>query len=64
MASLKADKPVGTQLFGQTKKEATPPKASKSASKGQATKSSSKKAPQKSQDSKKKGKGSKPAAKN
>lgn len=60
MASLKADKPVGTQLFGQAKKEATP----KASDKGQASKSASKKAQQKPQDlNKKKGKGSKLAAK-
>jgi len=57
MASLKADKPVGTQLFGQGKKEAAP-KASDGASsksKGSASKSATKKVPvQKPQESKKK----------
>ncbi|GAU23498.1 hypothetical protein TSUD_39770 [Trifolium subterraneum] len=53
MASLKAEKPVGTQLFGQAKKEATP-KASDGALKGQASKSASKKPQQKSQESNKK----------
>ena len=52
MASLKADKPVGTQLFGQAKKEAAP-KASDGVSKGPASKSAPKKAPQKPQESKK-----------
>nr|KYP53036.1 hypothetical protein KK1_025037 [Cajanus cajan] len=53
MASLKADKPVGTQLFGQPKKEAAP-KVSDGASKAPASKSATKKVPQKPQESKKK----------
>ncbi|KAK9276056.1 hypothetical protein L1049_005587 [Liquidambar formosana] len=61
MASLKADKPVGTQLFGQApKKEAA--KASDSGAKGSASKSGPKKAASKPQEPKKKAKG-KPAAK-
>ncbi|CAK8573100.1 unnamed protein product [Lathyrus sativus] len=57
---MKADKPIGTQLFGQAKKE-----TSDGALKGQPSKSASKKAQQKPQESnKKKGKATKPAAKN
>ncbi|CAL5209168.1 unnamed protein product [Lathyrus oleraceus] len=60
MASMKADKPIGTQLFGQAKKE-----TSDGAIKGQASKSASKKPQQKPQESnKKKGKGGKSVAKN
>lgn len=47
MASLKAEKPVGTQLFGQGKKEPAP-KAADGATKSAGSKSSaSKKAPPK-----------------
>ncbi|EEF37989.1 conserved hypothetical protein [Ricinus communis] len=57
MASLKAEKPAGTQLFGHAKKEAAP-KASDGASKSSGSKSAaSKKAAPK--ESKKKGKGNK-----
>lgn len=60
MVSLKADKPVCTQLFGQGEKDEAVPKASdgassKSKSKGPASKSATKKVPvQKPQESKKK----------
>lgn len=53
MASLKAEKPVGTQLFGQTKKEPAA-KASEGASKAQGSKSGAKKSAQKPQEPKKK----------
>ncbi|EOY02187.1 hypothetical protein QQP08_007529 [Theobroma cacao] len=59
MASLKAEKPVGTQLFGQAKKE--PAKASDGASKPAAKKGVAQKPQQPSK--KKKGKGGKAASK-
>ena len=52
MASLKAEKSVGTQLSGQSKKE--PAKPNDSTSKTTASKPASKKAAQKPQESKKK----------
>lgn len=52
MASLKAEKSVGTQLFGQAKKE--PAKLNDSASKTTASKPAAKKAAQKPQEPKKK----------
>lgn len=59
MASLKAEKPaVGTQLFGQAKKE---PAKADGASKSTGSKPASKKAAQKPQEPKKKGKGGKSA---
>ncbi|KAI5573996.1 hypothetical protein POPTR_010G132101v4 [Populus trichocarpa] len=57
MASLKAEKSVGTQLFGQAKKE--PAKLNDSTSKTTASKPAAKKAAQKPQEPKKKGKGGK-----
>lgn len=62
MASLKAEKPAGTQLFGQPKKEPAA-KASEGASKAAGSKSAAKKSAQKPQEPKKKGKGAKSAAK-
>ncbi|KAK1299518.1 hypothetical protein QJS10_CPB14g00163 [Acorus calamus] len=63
MASLKAEKPVGTQtLFGQPKKTSKP--SDGGAPKAQATKPAPKKAEQKPREPRKKGKASKPAAKN
>ncbi|KAJ4960429.1 hypothetical protein NE237_020339 [Protea cynaroides] len=66
MASMKAERPVGTQLFGQAKKEPTakpgesgqpkPPAGSKQAP--------AKKSEQKPREPKKKAKGGKPASKN
>jgi len=52
MASLKAEKSVGTQLFGQAKKE--PAKLNDSTSKTTASKPGAKKAAQKPQELKKK----------
>ncbi|CAK9184284.1 unnamed protein product [Ilex paraguariensis] len=52
MASLKADKPIGTQLFGQVKKE--PAKTGDASSKAPASKSAPKKAAPKAQEPKKK----------
>uniref|UniRef100_A0A6N2N130 Uncharacterized protein n=1 Tax=Salix viminalis TaxID=40686 RepID=A0A6N2N130_SALVM len=52
MASLKAEKSVGTQLFGQAKKE--PAKLTDSTSKTTASKPAAKKAAQKPQEPKKK----------
>jgi hypothetical protein len=52
MASLKAEKSVGTQLFGQAKKE--PAKLNDSTSKTTASKPAAKKAAQKPQEPKKK----------
>ncbi|XWS69837.1 hypothetical protein CRYUN_Cryun04dG0212700 [Craigia yunnanensis] len=67
MASVKAEKPVGTQLFGQVKKEPATAKASDGASKSAASKPAIKKAAQKPQEpkkkKKKKGKGGKAAPK-
>ncbi|XWS33991.1 hypothetical protein CRYUN_Cryun21dG0001000 [Craigia yunnanensis] len=64
MASVKAEKPVGTQLFGQVKKEPATAKASEGASKSAASKPAAKKAAQKPQEpKKKKGKGGKAATK-
>ncbi|KAL7260603.1 hypothetical protein ACSBR1_006295 [Camellia fascicularis] len=63
MASIKADKPVGTQLFGQAKKEPAV-KSSDGASKGPASKAAPKKAaPKTTPEPKKKAKGGKSAAK-
>lgn len=53
MASLKAEKPAGTQLFGQPKKEPAA-KASEGASKVAGSKSAAKKSAQKPQEPKKK----------
>ncbi|KAL4638312.1 hypothetical protein ACJW30_03G105000 [Castanea mollissima] len=61
MASVKAEKPAGTQLFGQVKKE--PAKSTDNAAKAPASKSGAKKAAQKPQEPKKKGKGGKSASK-
>ncbi|KAE8657478.1 hypothetical protein F3Y22_tig00116995pilonHSYRG00180 [Hibiscus syriacus] len=67
MTSMKAEKPVGTQLFGQVKKEAPTSKATDASSKAAASKPVARKAAQKPQESKKtaakKGKGGKAAAK-
>lgn len=52
MASMKAEKPVGTQLFGQTKKE--PAKGSEGTAKAPSSKAPSKKAAQKPQEPAKK----------
>lgn len=52
MASSKAEKPVGAQLSGQSKKEAS--KVSEGAPKASGSKSASKKAAQKPQEPKKK----------
>ena len=52
MASVKAEKPAGTQLFGQVKKE--PAKPTESGAKAPASKSGAKKAAQKPQEPKKK----------
>ncbi|KAL9389435.1 hypothetical protein Peur_018040 [Populus x canadensis] len=57
MASLKAEKSVGTQLFGQAKKE--PAKLNDGTCKTTASKPAAKKAAQKPQEPKKKGKGGK-----
>ncbi|XVF03482.1 hypothetical protein REPUB_Repub04eG0265000 [Reevesia pubescens] len=54
MASVKAEKPVGTQLFGQLKKEASSAKGSDGSSKSTASKPAAKKAAQKPQEPKKK----------
>ncbi|KAK4790615.1 hypothetical protein SAY86_017919 [Trapa natans] len=59
MASLKAEKPVGTQLFGQGKKEPAASKASEGGGKGSSK--ASKKAAPKPQEPKKKGRGGKAA---
>ncbi|CAB4264929.1 unnamed protein product [Prunus armeniaca] len=64
MASLKAEKQVGTQLFGQAKKEPAISKASDGGAKAPASKAAPKKAASKPQAPKKKGKGGKAAAKN
>ncbi|KAK4597265.1 hypothetical protein RGQ29_015013 [Quercus rubra] len=61
MASVKTEKPAGTQLFGQVKKE--PAKSTDNAAKAPASKSGAKKAAQKPQEPKKKGKGGKSASK-
>ncbi|KAK3222649.1 hypothetical protein Dsin_009674 [Dipteronia sinensis] len=62
MASLKAERPVGTQLFGQVKKE--PKKAADGATKAAPSKPGAKKSAPKSKEpvAKKKGKGGKAAA--
>ena len=54
MASVKAEKPVGTQLFGQVKKEPATAKASDGTSKPTASKPAVKKAAQKPLEPKKK----------
>ncbi|KAF5745308.1 hypothetical protein HS088_TW07G00892 [Tripterygium wilfordii] len=65
MASMKAEKPgVGTQLFGQVKKEpAKAAAASDGASKSGGSKPAPKKGSQNPQEAKKKGKRGKPAGK-
>ncbi|KAG2706772.1 hypothetical protein I3760_05G117900 [Carya illinoinensis] len=60
MASVKAEKPVGTQLFGQAvKKEPAAKPGTDGATKAPASKSAKKAAPKAPQESKKKGKGGK-----
>ncbi|KAK3015603.1 hypothetical protein RJ639_005831 [Escallonia herrerae] len=54
MASLKADKPVGTQLFGQVKKEPVKTTTTSAASKAPASKPAPKKAAPKPQEPKRK----------
>ncbi|KAL5759236.1 hypothetical protein ACOSQ2_018074 [Xanthoceras sorbifolium] len=61
MASLKSEKPVGTQLFGQVKKD--PNKAADGATKAAPSKPGAKKSAPKVKEPKKKGKGGKAAAK-
>ncbi|CAL5350054.1 unnamed protein product [Camellia sinensis] len=64
MASMKAAKPVGTQLFGQVKKEPASAKTSDGASKtSSASKSASKKVAPKTAEPKRKAMGGKSAAK-
>lgn len=54
MASMKAEKPVGTSLFGQAKKEPATGKATTSTTKAPASKAAPKKAAPKSPAPKKK----------
>jgi hypothetical protein len=54
MASVKGEKPVGTQLFGQAKKQDPAPKAGDNATKAPASKAGAKKAAPKPQEPKKK----------
>ncbi|XAR55862.1 hypothetical protein NMG60_11036085 [Bertholletia excelsa] len=63
MASMKAEKPVGSELFGQAKKE-TAAKINDSGSKAPTSKAAPKKSTQKAaQGSKRKGKASKQSGK-
>ncbi|GKU90425.1 hypothetical protein SLEP1_g4418 [Rubroshorea leprosula] len=62
MSSLKAKKPIGTQLFGQGKDQ-EPAKGADASSKSASSKPAGKKAAEKPQPTKKKGKGGKAGGK-